>query len=117
MPVKMGDMAVSDEFYDYSNVIPEDVLREVLESEKRVCSRRRKARYPTSRDIVEAVIRASERARGLHPSEFPDLVYRILEEWGFSTRFVTIKRIWRVYENLVNRGVISDVLGVVRGRR
>ena len=101
---------------DYSNILPEDVLKEVLEEERRVRGRKKRENLPSTRDIVEAVIQAASLARGIHPHEFPDLVYRILKEQGFSTKYVTIKRIWRTYESLVIRGVINDVLDVV-GKR
>ena len=96
--------------------IPEDVLREVLEAEKefRKSKRKGRARYPTSRDLVEVVKETSQVCRGIHPHEFPQLVLKALEQRGFSTKYVTIKRIWSVYEALVRRHVIVDVLGVVK---
>jgi hypothetical protein len=97
---------------DYSEYVPEDVLEEIREYGGRGTAKRKKP-FPSSRDIVEAVKEAALIARGIHPDEFPDLVFRILEERGFDTRFVTIKRIWRTYENLVRRGVIPDTLHVV----
>ncbi len=93
--------------------VPEDVLREVLEEEEKSVKGRKKRNYPSSRDIVEAVIEAAKMARGTHPDEFPDLVLQILEDKGFDTRHVTVKRIWSTYENLVRRGVIRDVLHVM----
>lgn len=106
----------SNEEVDYSEVVPEDVLKEIEEEMGKHGGKKSRPVLPSSRDIVEAVIEASSRARGIHPDEFPDLVYSVLEERGFSTRYVTIKRIWRTYESLVLRGVIRDVLGVVRRR-
>ncbi len=106
------------EGFDYSEFVPEDVLEEVLEAEGRERGkggRGGRARFPSSRDIVEAVIEAAGRAAGIHPDDFPDLVYSVLREKGFDTRFVTVRRIWRVYESLVLRGRIRDVLGVVGG--
>ena len=94
--------------------IPEDILEEVLEEERRLL-KKKKSPYPSSRDIVEAVIEAAKMARGIHPHEFPDIVLKILEDQGFDIRHVTVKRIWNTYENLVRRGVIRDVLGVVGG--
>ncbi len=99
--------------FDYSEFVPEDVLEEVLEAEHGGRRRKGKLRLPSSRDIVEAVRDAALAARGVHPDEFPDIVYTILEERGFDTRYVTVKRIWRVYESLVARGVIPDTLGVI----
>ncbi len=101
------------EEFDYSDFVPEDVLEEVLSEEKRRRGGKKRAPFPSSRDIVEAVRDAALSARGVHPDEFPDIVLSILRERGFDTRHVTVKRIWRVYESLVVRGVIPDTLGVI----
>lgn len=94
--------------------IPEDVLKEVLEEEARMKEeKKRRSDYPSSRDIVEAVIEAAKMARGIHPDEFPNIVLDILRDRGFNVKFVTIKRIWSTYESLVRRRVIRDVLGVI----
>ncbi len=103
---------------DYSEVVPEDVLREVEEAERelRAGAPRRKKPYPSSRDVAEAVAEAARTFEG-HPDEFPDYVLRLLRSKGYEVRHVTIKRIWRTYENLVRRGVIGDKLGVVRSSK
>ncbi|ALL01137.1 hypothetical protein Pyrde_1089 [Pyrodictium delaneyi] len=103
---------MSDEL-DY---VPEDVLEEVLEAEKTIYPRQRAKMkpYPSARDVVEAVVEAVRSFSG-HPDEFPDYVLEILHERGFDVRHVTMKRIWRTYENLVRKGVISDRLGVLYG--
>ncbi len=107
---------MAEEYGDYSDYIPEDVLKDIEEAEKELRTRQgyRKKPYPSSRDIVEAVIEAIRRFEG-HPDEFPDFVIEILKSKGFETRHVTVKRIWRTYETLVRRGVIGDRLGVVYG--
>ncbi len=97
---------------DWSEYIPEDVLKEI-ETEERKHKKRGNVKYPSSRDVVEAVIEASKIARGIHPNDFPNLVLKILEDKGFDISHVTLKRIWRTYELLVRKGVISDVLHVV----
>ena len=104
-----------EEDFDYSLFIPEDVLEDVLMAERESASKGKKSKekYPSSRDIVDAIVKAVSYAHGIHPDNFPDLVYSILEDQGFSTKFVTVKRIWRTYENLVRRGVIGDILGVI----
>ena len=103
---------MSDEL-DY---VPEDVLEEVLEAERTIYPRRRARMkpYPSARDVVEAVVEAVRSFSG-HPDEFPDYVLEILHERGFDIRHVTVRRIWRTYENLVRKGVISDRLGVLYG--
>ena len=93
--------------------VPEDVLEEVIKEEEKKLKKKTKKPYPSSRDIVEAVITAAVMARSLHPNDFPHLVIKILEDKGFDTRHVTVKRIWRIYEKLVRDGAISDTLGVI----
>jgi hypothetical protein len=104
---------LSDKIYEN---VPEDVLEEVLEAEKEVIEDRRKRKkpYPSSRDIVEAVVEAVRTFSG-HPDEFPDFVLEILKSKGFDVRHVTVKRIWRTYEMLVRKGVIGDKLRVLSG--
>lgn len=97
---------------DYSQYVPKDLLEEIKEYEKET-RRKVKRKYPSSRDIVETVKEAALMARGIHPDEFPDIVIQLLKEKGFDTSYVTVKRIWRVYENLVRRGVIPDTLHIV----
>lgn len=98
---------------DYDKYVPEDLLREIMEATREARRRKERARYPSSRDIVEAVIEAAHMGRSMHPNDFPELVITLLQSKGFDTRHVTEKRIWRTYENLVRRGVISDSLGVL----
>jgi hypothetical protein len=103
-----------------TNEIPEDVIEELKEAQKEIeaeiksfTRRKKHFRYPTSRDIAEAVREAALSLSFIDPDEFPDLVREILKSKGYYTGLVTDKRIWRTYENLVRRGVIPDVLGVV----
>jgi len=108
------ELSKKDVDLDY---IPEDVLKEVLEEEERVRNKhRKKSNYPSSRDVVKAIIEATKIAHGVHPDEFPDIVLDILKNKRFDVRFVTIRRIWSTYESLVRRGVIRDVLGVLGAR-
>ncbi len=106
-------MIMVEEEIDYSEIVPEDVLEEIEEYEEKTDRWKTRKKYPSSRDIVEAVKEAALHARGIHPDEFPDIVYQILWEQGFDTRYVTVKRIWRTYEKLVRTGVIPDTLHVV----
>jgi len=99
---------------DYSDFLPSDVLEEVMQAEAEIRQqKRRKHRpYPTSRELAEIIKDAVATFKG-HPDDFPDYVYRLLEQRGYSTKFVTIKRIWAMYEKLVRKKIISDRLGVV----
>ena len=98
---------------DIADYVPEDILREVISAERELKQKRKKYKpYPSSRDVVEAVIEAVRMFSG-HPDEYPDYVLEILEARGFDVRHVTVKRIWRTYEILVRKGVIGDSLGVL----
>jgi hypothetical protein len=94
--------------------IPDDVLEEILEEEEKPAGGRGKAKYPSARDIVEAVKTVALTYR-LDPDSFPETVIKYLEEQGFDARHVTVKRIWRTYEKLVRTGQMRDALGVVWG--
>ena len=69
--------------------------------------------YPRNDDIAEAILEVVG-IPTLKPEDLPDRVRRVLEERGFYTGLVTEKRVWRIYETLVRRGRIYDVLGVVQ---
>lgn len=69
--------------------------------------------YPRNDDIAEAILEVTG-IPTLKPEDLPDRVRRVLEERGFYTGLVTDKRVWRIYETLVRRGRIYDVLGVVQ---
>ncbi len=94
--------------------VPEDVLEEVLreiEPRKRIKANRRR---PTRKDLIRVIKRAL--TFDVRPQDFVDLVYELLEEEGFETRFTTVKRIWYMYEYMVRKGFISDILDVVKER-
>jgi hypothetical protein len=69
--------------------------------------------YPRNDDIAEAILEVVG-IPTLKPEDLPDRVRRVLEERGFYTGLVTDKRVWRIYETLVRRGRIYDVLEVVQ---
>ncbi len=69
--------------------------------------------YPRNRDIGEAIARVLAENPLIHPAELYGEVVVRLEEMGFYAGLVTEKRVWRVYEMMVRRGEIYDVLDVV----
>jgi hypothetical protein len=97
-----------EDIYD----VPEDVLKEVIESEEKPSREVRKYKYPSQRDIAEAVKTVALTYK-VDPAVFPDEVLRYLEEKGFNVRHVNVKRVWGTYEKLVRTGQMRDVLGVV----
>ncbi|MCE4601971.1 MAG: hypothetical protein F7B18_02180 [Desulfurococcales archaeon] len=95
--------------------IPDDILEELKEAMEEITPRMRRrgrAKLPSNREIAEAVIEAARAWEG-SPEDFPDAVRSLLEDWGYNTRYVNDKRIWRIYETLVRRGAMRDTLGVV----
>ncbi|RLE59690.1 MAG: hypothetical protein DRJ49_01575 [Thermoprotei archaeon] len=71
-------------------------------------------KYPRNRDIEESILRVLSQVLVLHPDELPSTVITDLESRGFNTTFVSIKRIWRIYRDMVLKGKIYDVLHVLR---
>lgn len=94
--------------------IDEEILEEIYRAEAEIMERTRKRKkpYPSNRDLVRTIVEAVKLFHG-HPNDFVDYVLELLENKGFDVRHVTVKRIWRLYEMLVRKGVISDKLRVV----
>jgi len=93
--------------------IPEEVLKEIEEADKRQKrTRPRRGRRPARSDIMRAV---AEVASGplIRPEEFPDLVRERLEQQGFNTSHLSDKRVWATYEEMVRRGKLRDYLRVL----
>jgi len=70
----------------------------------------RKKPYPRNSDIEEAILYIYSRKPFIHPDEFPEEVKRTLKEKGFYTGLVTVKRIWRVYEEMIKKKRLYDFL-------
>ncbi len=76
---------------------------------------KRKRAYPHNEDIAEVIVEVLSSKPWISPLDFVDEVRKKLEEKGFFTGLVSAKRIWRLYREMVEKGRISDVLGVVPG--
>lgn len=50
----------------------------------------------------------------IEPQTFYEVVINKLSKEGFNTKHVTVKRVWKVYEEMVRRKIIDDVLSVVK---
>ncbi len=109
------DFSFPDEF----KAAEDDVLEDLEDSIKylenlRRSRKKKKLRYPSSREVYEAVIEA---ARNIPPEsdplDFPDAVREILRMRGFYTGLVSDRRIWRSYRILVTKRRIPDVLGIM----
>jgi len=71
-----------------------------------------KLKYPSNREIAET-IREVLSDPLLRPEVFVDRVKESLRQRGLQPSLVTPRRVWRLYEEMVKRKVILDVLGVV----
>ncbi len=69
--------------------------------------------YPRNSDIGEAILRVLAEKPLIHPADLYGEVVAKLEEMGFYAGLVTEKRVWRVYEGMVKRREIYDILDVV----
>jgi len=75
-------------------------------------SKCKKKPYPHNSDIARAIKEALALNPFARPEEFPELVRRVLEGWGFYTGLVSDKRIWRLYADMVKKRQIPNVLNV-----
>ena len=103
------------EMVDYLDSVPRDVLDDVLRYEEEFLrtefSRGRgKRRFPSNQDIAEAIVQVTGGVlfeAGL--PELYELVKKRLEEEGFDTSFVGERRVVRILNSLVKKGVVKIV--------
>jgi len=76
-------------------------------------SMKRRRGYPHTSDIMEAIMEVLAKEVYVRPDQFYDKVKAKLEDKGFNTSYMTVKRVWRAYEEMVRKGRIYDVLDVV----
>lgn len=74
----------------------------------------RKLDYPRNDDIAEAILAVLSKNPLISPADFVEEVIKELKERGFYTNLVNAKRVWRIYESMVRKGTIYDVLDVVK---
>ena len=103
------------EMVDYLDSVPRDVLEDVLRYEEEFLRRefsrgRGKRRFPSNQDIAEAIVQVTGGVlfeAGL--PELYELVKKRLEEEGFDTSFVGERRVVRILNSLVKKGVVKIV--------
>ncbi|RLF19777.1 MAG: hypothetical protein DRZ82_04545 [Thermoprotei archaeon] len=77
---------------------------------------RRKKPYPHNSDIADTIMYVLFNEPWIHPDELTERVREELERRGFYPGLVSDKRIWRIYEELVRKGRMYDILQVVKKR-
>lgn len=76
-----------------------------------------KKKYPHNRDIMKAIMEVLSKEILIKPSELYDKVKANLEDKDFNTSLLNVKRLWSVYEEMVRKGMICDVLLVIEDER
>jgi rRNA maturation endonuclease Nob1 len=93
--------------------VPKDVIEEIKEYEEKYLKKeagKKKAKFPSNKDIAEAILRVTGGivyADALE--ELPEKVREVLREDGFDTRFVGTKRIQRLLLSLESNGRIKII--------
>ncbi|MEM3832682.1 MAG: hypothetical protein QW128_03660 [Thermoprotei archaeon] len=73
-----------------------------------------KKSYPRNSDVRNAIIEVLSKDIIEHPDDFPEHVYKKLEDKGFYIGLLTVKRIWKIYEEMVRKKWLDDILDVVK---
>ncbi|MCQ5336911.1 MAG: hypothetical protein NO475_01780 [Candidatus Methanomethylicia archaeon] len=76
--------------------------------------KKRKKGYPHNSNIMEIIMEILNKEIFIKPEDFYDKVKAKLEEKGFKTSFLTTKRVWRIYEEMVKKKIIYDFLEVMK---
>jgi hypothetical protein len=76
--------------------------------------KKRKKGYPHNSDIMEVIMEILNKEIFIKPEDFYDKIIAKLEEKGFKTSFLTTKRVWRIYEEMVKKKIIYDFLEVMK---
>lgn len=76
--------------------------------------KKRKKGYPHNSDITEVIMEISNKEIFIKPEDFYNKVKTKLEDKGFKTSFLTIKRVWRIYEEMIKKKMIYDFLEVMK---
>jgi hypothetical protein len=76
--------------------------------------KKRKKGYPHNSDIIEVIMEILNKEIFIKPEDFYDKIRAKLEEKGFKTSFLTTKRVWRIYEEMVKKKIIYDFLEVMK---
>ncbi|MEM1646072.1 MAG: hypothetical protein QXL96_09445 [Ignisphaera sp.] len=104
---------MSENIRNYDQYIPEDVVKEIDDYERRfkVSKPKTKGRFPSNEDIVNAILRVtSGKITRYNVENLYDDVIEFLKREGFDTSAITPSRIERLVSSLVRRGSLSSEL-------
>lgn len=76
-----------------------------------------KKRYPHNSDVMKAIMEVLSKEPFIKPDELYDKVKENLEGKDFDASLLNVKRLWRVYEHMVRKGMMDDVLSVVEDKK
>ncbi|MCC6016572.1 MAG: hypothetical protein LM582_05980 [Desulfurococcaceae archaeon] len=101
------------DFENYDKYVPEDVLKEIDEYEKRqrVSRSRARTRMPSNEDIVKAILEVTGgKLTRYNVEDLYDNVVEYLRNQGFDTSMLTPSRVERLVSSLIKRGVLANML-------
>ncbi|MEM1545274.1 MAG: hypothetical protein QXY40_01360 [Candidatus Methanomethylicia archaeon] len=73
-----------------------------------------KRKYPYGKDLMNAIRSVIYEYFLVDPQTFYETVIDKLSKEGFNTKHITVKRVWRIYEEMVKKKMIDDALSVVK---
>ncbi len=71
-------------------------------------------KHPHNKDVMNAIRSIIHGCFLVEPQVFYEVVIDKLSKEGFNIKHITVKRVWRVYEEMVRKKIIDDVLSVVK---
>jgi hypothetical protein len=101
------------DFENYDKYVPEDVLKEIDEYERRqrVSRSRARTRMPSNEDIVKAILEVTGgKLTRYNVEDLYDNVVEYLRNQGFDTSMLTPSRVERLVSSLIKRGVLANML-------
>lgn len=104
---------MSKDLQNYDKYLPEDVVKEINEYEKKYRTSKTKARgkFPSNEDIVNAILEVTSGKLTRYNIEYLyDNVVEYLRNQGFDTSALTPSRIERLISSLIRKGVLTNML-------
>lgn len=104
---------MSKDLQNYDKYLPEDVMKEINEYERkyRTSKIKTRGRFPSNEDIVNAILEVTSGKLTRYNIEYLyDSVVEYLRNQGFDTSALTPSRIERLISSLIRKGVLTNML-------